>query len=372
MTDDTSVLGLDVEDDAPRRRRFPKGFGPLLVMVALIVIVGVAFAGGRRLLSVFDGAPPDYTGSGTGEVVVQVLPGSSSADIGEELEAKDVVKSASAFVAAATDDSRSRGIQPGFYKLRLQMQAKLALELMLDPKSRVRSRFTVPEGVTVARTLDIIAKSVDDLPLADLKAAAANPAALGLPPWANNRLEGFLFPATYDVEPGTTAVEVLSDMVARFMVAAADTALEERAAALKVTPYELLTIASLVEAETPKDDQRAKVSRVVFNRLEKGQRLEFDSTIKYAYGLQGVTKTRLLFKDLDINSPYNTYRRSGLPPTPINSPGEAALLAAAEPEPGPWLYFVVIDKEGNSAFSATYEQFLRDKERYRREVLGEG
>jgi UPF0755 protein len=252
------------------------------------------------------------------------------------------------------------------------MKAKLALALMLDPTSRVRSRFTVPEGTTVAKTLEIIARSVDDLPIADLKGAAGNPAALGLPAWANNRLEGFLFPATYDVEPGTSAVEVLSDMVSRFTVAAAETGLEDRAAELKMTPYQLLTIASLVEAETPKEDQRPKVARVVFNRLAKPMRLEFDSTIKYAYGLQGIDKKRLLFKDLELDSPYNTYRRDGLTPTPINSPGEASLLAAAEPEPGPWLYFVVIDKAGNSAFSDNYQQFLRDKERYRREVLGEG
>jgi UPF0755 protein len=371
VTDDTSMLDLAI-DDRPPRRRFPRGFGPLLVLAALVVIVGVALAGGRTLLSAFDRDAPDYSGAGTGEVVVQVEAGASSADIGAELKAKDVVKSSAAFVAAARDDDRSRTIQPGFYRMRTQMKAQLALELMLDPKSRVRSRFTVPEGTTVARTLEIIAKSVDDLPIADLKAAAANPAALGLPTWAEGRLEGMLFPATYDVEPGTSAVEVLSDMVSRFLVAAAESDLEGRAAELGMKPYDLLIIASLVEAETPKDDQRAKVSRVVFNRLAKNMRLEFDSTIKYAYGLRGVVKTRLLFKDLELDSPYNSYRRAGLPPTPINSPGEAAILAAAEPEPGPWLYFVVIDKEGNSAFSDNYQQFLRDKERYRREVLGEG
>lgn len=371
MTDDASVLDLAAGEQPPRRR-FPRGFGPILVLAAVVVIVGAALAGGRTLLSAFDRDAPDYSGAGTGDAVVQVVAGASSADIGAALAAKDVVKSSGAFVAAARDDERSRRIQPGFYRLRLQMKATLALELMLDPSSRVRSRFTVPEGTSIARTLEIIAKSVDDLPLADLKAAAGNPAALGLPPWARNRLEGFLFPATYDVEPGTSAVEVLSDMVSRFLVAAEETALEARAAELGVSPYELVTIASLVEAETPKDDQRGKVARVVFNRLKIRQRLEFDSTIRYAYALRGVDKKRLLFRDLDIDSPFNTYRRSGLPPTPINSPGEAALLAAAEPEPGPWLYFVVIDKAGNSAFSDNYQQFLRDKERYRREVLGEG
>lgn len=368
MTDHPSMLDMS-DHDQPRRRR--RGLGPLVVLLVLVLVGGAALLGGRRLLAVFDGAPADYNGPGSGEVVVQVESGASSADIGAALAAKDVIKSSAAFVAAAREDDRSRRIQPGFYKLRKQMQAKLALDLMLDPSSRVRSRFTIPEGTTLARTLEIIARSIDDLPLADLKAAAANPAALGLPPWAQGRLEGFLFPATYDVEPGTTAVQVLSDMVERFLVAAAEVDLEGQAAGLKMTPYQLLTIASLVEAETPKDDQRGKVARVVYNRLAKPMRLEFDSTIKYAYGLQGIEKKRLLFKDLELDSPYNSYRRDGLPPTPINSPGEDALLAAVEPEPGPWLYFVVIDKQGNSAFSESYEEFLRNREKYRCEVLGE-
>jgi UPF0755 protein len=365
MSDETF---LPMEDEEPRRPR--RGHrGTVIAVVALLVIAGIALVGGKALLSRFGGPPPDYAGAGSGEVTVQVPRGASSAGIGEVLETAGVVKSARAFSKAAKDDPRALKIQPGYYKLRSRMQAKLALELLLDPKSRLRSRVTIPEGTTLDRTLQIIAKSISDVPLASLQEAAKNPAALGLPDYANGKLEGFLFPATYDIEPGTSAVDVLRTLVEEQQLRAERLQLTERAAELKMTPHQILVIASLIEGETGKATDRGKVSRVVYNRLARPMRLQFDSTVKYAYALTGVTKTRLLYKDLEIASPFNTYRVDGLPPAPINSPGEEALEAALNPTPGPWLYFVVIDKNGNSAFATTAEEFARLKERYKSEVL---
>ena len=360
---------LTEEDVAPKRRGGPSGV--LLAFIVLLIVAAGAVAGGKTLLSRFGGPAPDYDGAGTGEAKVQVAKGASASAIGEALEAAGVVKSAKAFRDAARADERSLRIQPGWYRLRLQMKATLALELMLDPKSKLLSRVTIPEGTTVERTLQLIAKNVSDVPLASLREAAKNPAALGLPSYAKGRLEGFLFPATYDFEPGTSAVEILSTLVAEFEVRAARLGIEEGAAALKITPYEALIIASLVEGETGDASDRGKVARVVYNRLKLPMRLQFDSTVKYAYGLRGEVKTRLFYRDLDIDSPYNTYRHDGLPPAPINSPGEAAFAAALEPTPGPWLYFVVIDKNGKSAFATTAEEFARLKEQYRKEVLGQ-
>ena len=355
---------------APRKRR--RGLGVLLVLVILTLIAGGAALGGKAIYDrLVDSPSPDFPGPGRGEAIIEVPAGATSAAIGVLLAERGVIKSAGAFREAALADERSLSIQPGFYRLRLEMRAADALALFLDPNARIRGRFTIPEGTSLAKTLEIIARSVDDVPLADLQAAVRDPAAIGLPAYAKGRAEGFLFPATYDVEPGDTAVDVLATMVARFEVAAAETGLVERAQTLGVSPLEALTIASLVEAETPKDDQRAKVSRVVYNRLKKGQKLEFDSTVKYVFAERGEVKTRILFKDLEVDSPYNTYRRPGLPPGPINSPGEASLAAAVDPEPGPWLYFVVIDKEGNSAFSESYQEFLANVRRYRCNVLGE-
>jgi UPF0755 protein len=353
----------------PTVRRGPTGV--LLALVVLLILGGGAVLGGKALLSRFGGPAPDYAGPGTGQVTVQVVKGATASGIGEALERAGVVKSAKAFRNVARKDQRSLRIQPGYYRLRLQMKASLALDLLLDPKARLRSRVTIPEGTTVDRTLQLIAKNVSEVSLASLREAAKNTAALGLPSYAGGHLEGFLFPATYDFEPGTSAVEILTTLIDEFEVRAERLQLTERAKALHLTPYQALIVASLVEGETGHESDRGKVARVVYNRLKVPMRLQFDSTVKYAYGLRGETKTRLLFRDLDIDSPYNTYRHDGLPPAPINSPGEAAFIGALDPTPGPWLYFVVIDKDGRSAFATTAEEFARLREKYRKDVLGQ-
>lgn len=363
-----TFLPGDLEEAPPRAAR---GRAGIAVALAVLLLLGVgAVVGGKSLLSRFGGPAPDYSGTGVGQVDVQVPKGATATDIAEVLHNADVVKSARAFRNVARSDSRALRIQPGWYRLRQRMKARAALDLLLDPKARLRSRVTIPEGTTLERTLQLIAKNVTDVPLASLREAAANPATLGLPDWAHGRLEGLLFPATYDIEPGTSAVEVLRMLVQEFLVRADRLGLEERAAALHLTPYQALVVGSLVEAETGAASDRGKVARVVYNRLKRGMLLQFDSTVKYAYGLRGVTKTRLLYRDLDIASPYNTYRHGGLPPGPIDSPGEAALDAALDPTPGGWLYFVVIDKQGHSAFATTAEEFARLKARYHKEVLG--
>jgi UPF0755 protein len=354
--------------DAARKRR-PLGIA--VALVVLLAVVGGAVLGGRTLLHTIGGPAADYSGAGSGDVTVQVARGATAAGIGETLRTAGVVRSAKAFRNAAKADPRALRIQPGYYRLRLRMKARLALDLLLDPAARLRSRVTIPEGTSLARTLELIAKNVSDVPLASLREAAANPAALGLPAYANGKVEGFLFPATYDIEPGTSAVDVLRTLVQEFQVRAERLQLAERAAALRITPYQALVIASLVEGETGDASDRGKVARVVYNRLKRPMRLQFDSTVKYAYALTGVTKTRLLYKDLDIASPFNTYRHDGLPPAPISSPGEAALEAALSPTPGPWLYFVVIDTQGRSAFATTATEFAALKARYRKDVLGQ-
>lgn len=357
MTDE--LLSLD-DTDAPRRRRLPRGAGIIATLAVLALLAGIALAGGRSISRIFGSDDADYPGPGTGEVIVQVERGSTATDVGAELFRKGVVKSVGAFREAARSDERSLRIQPGWYRMRREMKASLALALFFDPAARLRSRYTVPEGTTVAATLEIIARSVDGMALEDLKEAAANPTALGLPAWANGKLEGFLFPATYDVEPYTPAADVLRAMVERFQEAAVELDIEARARAIGRTPYDVLVVASLVEAETPKDAERGKVARVAYNRLERRMPLGFDSTTQYALAKR---KEQLTSADFAQDGPYNTRKRVGLPPTPIGNPGEAALLAALEPEPGGWLYFVCIDTEGNSAFSESYEEFLRNKRR---------
>ncbi len=250
-------------------------------------------------------------------------PSQTASDVAATLLQKGVVKSTRAFTAAALENPDSRKLQPGTYTLRKQMSGEAALTLLLDPDSRLRGRVVVPEGFTVTQTLARIAGSTD-IPLAQLQAAAKDTAALGLPSYAKG-LEGFLFPATYELEPGTTAVEALKMMVARFEKAAAETGLEERAAALDLTPYEAVVVASLIEREVRLKDELPKVARVVYNRLERGEPLGIDAALLFGLGR---TSGAIKQSELESDNPYNLRRKKGLPPTPIASPGEATLQAA--------------------------------------------
>jgi len=333
----------------------------IALLTVLVVLAGLLYGGKALWTNVFGVA--DYDGAGTGKVVVQIQPGDSASEIGATLLAKEVVKSTKAFIEAAKDDERSRGLQPGFYALRLHMSGQAALALLLDPKARVRGRVTLPEGIPLSKVVERMVKFTE-IPRADVVAALENPAVLGLPSWARNRPEGFLFPATYDVEPGTAAVDAIQMMTEKFAEVAAAVELEARATQLKLSPYALVVIASLVEAETHLDADRPKVARVVFNRLKAGMPLQFDSTINY---VRTERKARLSLEDLKVESPYNTYKNRGLPPTPINSPGEESIEAALSPASGDWLYFVVVDKSGRSLFTSDYDEFLDAKAKAKRE-----
>jgi len=354
----TDLLLDEPAEPSPHRapRRIPKGLAVLAVVVVLAVLMAAGAYGVGRVKARFASAP-DYRGEGSGQVVAQVKQGETAADVARTLAALDVVKSAEAFRSTAAKDPASIGLQPGYFQLRLQMSSKAALALLLDPSSRLRGRVTIPEGSTVPQTLALIAKNTE-VPGAELKAAAAQPATLGLPAYAKNRLEGFLFPATYDIDPGTTGREVLQLMVARFKEAAQAQQLEQRAKDLGLTPYDIVTTASLIERESRLVEEYPKVSRVVYNRLEKGIPLGIDASILFGLGrTSGGLKKSELAKD----TPYNTRLNTGLPPTPIASPGDAALQGALEPADADWLYYVLADKNGRQLFTADYQEFLRQK-----------
>ena len=356
----SDLLGLRPAPREAPRRRLPKVLAVLLVVLVLGGLVGGVVVGGRSLVSSLGGATSssaDYAGEGTGEVLVEVDEGDTAGAIATTLQEQDVVQSTGAFREAAAADPRSRSIQPGTYALRAQMSAAAALAMLLDPASRAGTKVVLPEGLSLAAALETIAATAG-VPLEDLQAAVNAPASLGLPAYAEGQVEGFLFPATYEVEPGTTAVEVLTAMVDRYEAAAVDLDLEARAAALGRTPYEVLITASLIEKETAFPADRPKVARVVYNRLALGQMLQFDSTVNY---LREEKKARLSIDDLKVESDYNPYAVVGRPPTPIGNPGEAAIEAALSPAEGDFVYFITTATDGSSLFTADYQEFLRAK-----------
>lgn len=353
-----SQLGLGMaHEDAPVRRR--RSRGPLAVLIALAALAVVALGAFLGLRSITGGSS-DFQGEGTGSVSVVVQKGDSLSQIGRTLAAAGVVADESAFVDAATGDPRSQGIAPGTYVLRSGMSGQAAVALMLDPAARKVAKVVVPEGMRLDKILAAAAKATG-IPLEDLRASAAKAAALGLPEYADGNPEGFLFPATYEFEPSATADEVVTAMIARFDEAAAGLDLESAAAQRGLDPLDVVTIASILESEVGPTDYE-KAARAIYNRLDKGMRLQVDSTVNYALGKSDLT---LSAADLATDSPYNTYKVKGLPPGPIGSPGEAAIQAALNPDDGDWLYWVTTDVDtGTTEFASTYEQFLALKKKY--------
>lgn len=337
----------------PARRARPTRRAWLLAALLLLGLVALAvWLVGRQLLGA-----PDFSGRGHGSVVVEVHAGDTATDIGSTLHEAGVVSSVEAFTAAARADERSLGIQPGFYQLRLEMSAADALDLLLDPSARVENEVVLPEGLRVDQVVDRLVEATG-LPAEQFEAVLADPAPLHLPAYAEGSAEGFLFPATYQFRPDATAAEMLRAMVDRFRQAAGDVDLVRRAEAAGHTPREIVTIASLVQAEVAEADF-GKAARVVENRLDAGMPLQFDSTVNFALRSSDLTLDN---EQLAVDSPYNTYKYPGLPPGPINSPGEAALDAALAPPEGSWVYFVAVAPGSDETrFTDSYDVFLQWK-----------
>lgn len=328
----------------------------LLGAVATAVVIIFV---GLRAFDLLSGAP-DFDGPGSGSVQIEVVSGDSIAKIGNTLKAAGVVKSVDAFTAAAASNPDSSKIAPGFYNMLLEMRAADAVSRLLDPEAKVVSRVVIPEGKRASDIYNLISKATG-IPVAEFEAVAANPSALPLPSYANGNVEGFLFPATYEFPPGTTALSAMQAMVTKFNAVAKEINLVAAAEAFGKTPYEILTVASILEVEGhPRDF--TKVAQVVYNRLALPMRLQFDSTVNYGLGKVDVILTTEL---LNTPTDYNTYLNDGLPPTPIGNPGLASIEASLNPEPGDWIYFITTDLgTQETKFTASYDEFLIYKDEF--------
>lgn len=360
-------LGLRPEGRAERRAhrrktRAKRGFGcfagllSLMVVGALVAGLVIGFGKGRDALEqVF--AAPDYEGTGTSTVTVEISSGQSSQAIADTLEKKGVVKSAKAFERVARDDPRSKKIQANTYTLKKEMSAKAALELLLDTaKSVLVTRFTIPPARTKTEIADLLQKSKSvKLPNGAAKAAMDRPQTLQLPTFAKGNPEGFLFPGTYDIPKDANANLILRMATARFSKTAGELQLVQTASRKKLDPYQAVIVASIIGAETNRKEDYAKVARVIYNRLQAGKKLQMDSTVHYVVGRSGGVFTSKEQRDTD--SPYNTYKYAGLPPTPINSPDKDTLRAALNPAAGGWMFFTLVNLDtGETVFANTGEE----------------
>jgi UPF0755 protein len=347
-----STTGGTRKPRPPHQRR--SGAFPFLVM-GMIGLGMVALVAGFLSPRFFSDPPvADYVGEGTGSVIVVVNPGDTLYDVALQMTNSGVTASASAFTRAAANNEAATGLQPGTYELRQQMSGEAALALILDPASRQVSGFTIPEGSRMTRVFTI-ASEATGIPIEEFQAVVENPVDLGLPAWSNGNPEGFLYPARYEFQPDSTALSLMQQMVAKFNEVAATINFEAEAQAQGRDPYDVLITASLVEAEGGVEDF-GKVARVVLNRLDQGMPLQFDSTSNYASDSSNIQLTP---EQLQEDTPYNSYLYQGLPPTPINQPGEAAMQASLFPEEGTWIFFVSVNPDTKETrFTDDYDEFL--------------
>jgi UPF0755 protein len=346
--------GDDWDDDggSGRRRSTIRRLAP---WIALLVILTPLVVGGLYIYNIYENKyhPADYSGQGTGSVTVQVKSGDTAFSLGPRLQSLGVVASARAFELAAehttsTTGTAPAGLEAGFYKMHLHMQASLAWAALLNTKNRVQLTVTIPEGKRASQVVLILAKATS-IPASQFQAVINSPAQLGLPSYANGKVEGYLFPATYTIQPNETAAQILKAMVARYNVEAQAINLTSAANAVHLSPAQVIVMASLAQAEGGSIADYPKIVRVIDNRLKVGMHLQFDSTVLYGLGKYGVSAT---IAETRTPGPYNTYLNAGLPPGPISNPGNAAIQAVLHPATGNWLYFLT-KPGGASEFSTT-------------------
>ncbi|MFI8996501.1 endolytic transglycosylase MltG [Streptomyces sp. NPDC053542] len=349
----------DRERRGKEQRPKPKRRGRALATVVVLAVL----AGGGYLAYDRFGPAPDYEGAGTGSVQVEIPDGSPVLQMGLLLKEEGVVKSADAFTEAVTANAKAEaGLQPGVYTLRKQMSAASAVALMLSPQSR--NNLTIPEGSRAVAVYERIDKKLELKTGTTKKVAASQAKNLGLPSWADNDpdikdpLEGFLYPSTYEVNKKMKPADVLKQMVdrAKQNYARYDLAGQARKLGLD-SPLDLVTVASLTQAEGTSHDDFRKMAEVVYNRLDPGNsqtygKLEFDSTYNYIKNQSELDIPISAIKNYD--NPYNTYFYKGLPPGPIGNPGEDALEASIHPTEDGWYYFVAIN--GKTSFAKTYAE----------------
>ncbi|MET9927877.1 MULTISPECIES: endolytic transglycosylase MltG [unclassified Streptomyces] len=380
----------DPDDDSSRSARRDRGDGErrggkskkkknrngcacLVVAVVLVGGVGGASYVGYTYWKKQFGAPADFAGSGNGEKVeVEIPEGSYGYDIANILRKKGVIKSSDAFVAAQNDNPKGKSLQAGVYLLNKEMSAASAIELMLDGKSQ--NLLVIPEGT---RNAAVYAKIDDRLELAKgttAEIAKTKAESLGLPEWADDNpdvkdpLEGFLYPAAYPVAKGSKPEDALKRMVTRANKEYDKLDLEAVAKRHKLDgPWQVVTVASLVQVEGKTHDDFRKMAEVVYNRLkptntETNQLLQFDSAFNYLKKQSNINISES--EILSSKDPYNTYTQRGLTPGPISNPGADALGAALNPTADGWLYFVATDGMHKTEFAKTYDEHLELKKKF--------
>ncbi len=338
-------------------RHEKKGCSPVAGIFIVIILLFAACGGFYLTL----GSPAD-SGS-TQQISVSIPQGASTGQIGQILEDSGVIKSEFKFKLLSRIKGKDGSYKAGGYVLSPSQNLTEIMDILSLGQTSA-NRFTVPEGYTVDQTADkLAAEGIVDREefMSELAYGDFDYKFMSLLPVGEKRFEGFLYPETYEVSEGATAHQVIDRMLSQFDKVMLDEYYAQ-ATSMNMNVYDVITVASIIERETMLDSEKPMVASVIYNRLKKGIALQIDATVQYALGKH---KERLKYSDLKVDSPYNTYKHPGLPPGPICSPGVESIKAALYPAQSDNYYYVLSDKQdGSHVFSATYNEFLKNKKAY--------
>lgn len=374
---------------AAERKRRRRNLFVIAGVFAVLFVGAVGFAGWKFVGKL--SGPADFSGPQGALVIIQIKPGDTATQIAQTMADKGVVASNGAFYEAAVRNTNMNSIQPGYYAVPSHSKGAEAVTALFAKDARV-GNVVISEGRQLHDSSDVATGARKDgiyRKIADAscvgtgtaakcvtyeqldQAGAGDPAALGVPAWALDRvkaapdrsrqLEGLIAGGTLDFDPGASPADILKQLVTASARSYEASGLLQSGAANGLSPYDTLIAASLVEREALPQDM-SKVARVIVNRLAAQQKLEFDSTVNY-----NLDKTEVATTDADRakKTPWNTYAMTGLPATPISAPSLDAMRAMENPAPGPWLYFVTVDKQGTTLFTENYQEHLRNIEKAR-------
>jgi UPF0755 protein len=332
------------------------GFLALVVASAVLLAKGIGWAQAHSPNSTV--AAPGATSR-----VVTIEGGMTASQIGSLLEKQGVIASSAEFVDLVTDRASENKLQPGKYTFEQGLQLIDIVDMLEQGSGSSRYKVLIPEGLAISQVkarLDAEGKlsGTEYENVTKQLTTFELPSLAGVQVTDVNTMEGLLFPSTYFLYEGQGVTDLIKAQLLAFT--SKTSALPwEKARTLGVTPYQIVIIASMIEKEGSVPGERAKIARVIYNRLARNEPIGVDAAIRYAVGKW---TEPLTVADLAVDSPYNTRLKKGLPPTPVCNPGEATLQAALEPADGDWLWYVLKDTTGNHLFTADYKEFLRAKE----------
>jgi UPF0755 protein len=338
-----------------RRLRRRRSGGIWLIMILLLLAVSVAGVEIKKQLLPVSRMPGKW-------IAVNIPANATTEKIGQVLYNKGLIRSPFFFEAYTRVKGLDGRLRAGEYMMSPQLTLKEIVDRLAAGKVTTYS-FTIPEGYGIQQITDLLRSKgfIDPDKFAFyLKNGSYSYSFLQGLPGGENRLEGFLFPATYQITKGATEERIIDRMLKKFSQAyTAEMAGEAKARGLNT--LQVITLASIVEKEAKLDSERPVIAGVLYNRLAKGMLLQVDATVQYALGTH---RERVLYRDLEVDSPYNTYKYKGLPPGPIASPGLSSIKAVLEPASHDFLYYVA-KPDGSHAFSRTLAEHNRAVRQYR-------